>query len=89
MLIFILRKHLNLKRFGYSVGQISIVGNTLYVGTDGGISTSHDGGKTFTNKTTQDGLSDNDVNGVYAIGNVVYAATGYGLSMTHDNTQFH
>ncbi|MFH1263856.1 MAG: hypothetical protein V1495_10510 [Pseudomonadota bacterium] len=49
------------------------------------MSISTDGGATFTNRTTADGLGDNDVNGVFAVGSTVYAATdGGGLSISTD-----
>jgi hypothetical protein len=46
------------------------------------LSLSTDGGLTFTNKTTADGLGDNTVNGVFASGSTVYAATDGGLSIS-------
>lgn len=38
-------------------------------------------GLTFTNKTTADGLGNNQVSGVYASGNTIYAGTESGLSI--------
>ena len=47
-----------------------------------GISTN--GGSTFTNRTTTNGLGGNSVQGVYAIGSTVYAATSSGLGISTD-----
>jgi len=60
--------------------------------TGGGLSISTDGGATFTNKTTTNGLGSNDVRGVFAVGSTIYAATypvgypgtGGGLSISTD-----
>jgi hypothetical protein len=49
------------------------------------LSISTNGGASFTNKTTADGLGNNTVWGVYAIGSTVYAATdNSGLSISTD-----
>jgi hypothetical protein len=48
------------------------------------LSISTDGGATFTNKTTTDGLGDNRVYGVYVDGSNVYAGTDGGLSISTD-----
>jgi hypothetical protein len=53
------------------------------------LSISTNGGATFTNKTTANGLGDNLVHGVYASGSTVYAATDRGLSIsTNDGATF-
>ena len=60
--------------------------------TGGGLSISTDGGATFANKTTTDGLGSNDVRGVFVVGSTIYAATypvgypgtGGGLSISTD-----
>jgi hypothetical protein len=67
------------------------VGTTVYAATSpvsvgdsfvgGGLSISTDGGATFTNYTTANGLGSNAVSGVHAVGSTVYAATGNGLSI--------
>ncbi len=57
-------------------------GGILYVATRGGLSTSTNGGDSFTNKTTADGLGENNVYGVYESGGVIYAATRGGLSIS-------
>ena len=60
-------------------------GSTVYAATSGGLSISTDGGSSFTNKTTTNGLGANSVNGVYVSGSTVYAATGVGgLSISTD-----
>ena len=43
-----------------------------------------EGAATFTNRTTEDGLGDNNMDGVYADGSTVYVATSYGLSISID-----
>lgn len=64
--------------------------NTVYAATsddgrdEGGVSISTDGGETFDNYTTDDGLGNESVNGVYAVGAIVYAATDSGLSISTD-----
>ncbi len=40
---------------------------SVYAGTTGGLSISDDGGAGFTNRTTADGLGNNDVRGVYVV----------------------
>ncbi len=72
------------------------VGSTVYVSTGpmqdqntdvrytGGLSISTDGGATFTNRTTANGLGSNDVLSVYVAGSKVYAATANGLSISTD-----
>jgi hypothetical protein len=59
-------------------------GSTVYVATEGGLSISTDGGTTFTNRTTADGLARNTVFGVAVNGSTVYAATEGGLSISMD-----
>jgi LPXTG-motif cell wall-anchored protein len=59
-------------------------GSNVYAATDGGLSISTDGGASFTNKTTADGLGSNIVYGVYVDGSNVYAATDGGLSISAD-----
>ena len=50
----------------------------------GGLSISTNGGSTFTNKTTSDGLGSNNVLAVFVSGTTVYAATANGLSISTD-----
>jgi hypothetical protein len=51
-------------------------GSSIYAATGGGgLSISTDGGTSFTNKTTANGLGANFVRGVYASGSSIYAAT--------------
>ena len=59
-------------------------GSTVYAATGGGLSISTNGGVTFTNKTTENGLGYDIVIGVYASGSTVYAATVGGLSISTD-----
>ncbi|MEM9243506.1 MAG: sialidase family protein, partial [Pseudomonadota bacterium] len=50
----------------------------------GGLSISTDGGTTWTNYTTANGLGSNNVQGVFATANTLYAATNGGLSISTD-----
>jgi hypothetical protein len=60
-------------------------GSTVYAATSIGLAISTDGGTSFSNNTTADGLGNNTVRGVYAIGSTVYVATfGGGLSISTD-----
>jgi hypothetical protein len=72
----------------YAVGnKVYAASKSGYVGGvfgGGGLSISIDGGTSFTNKTTANGLGSNDVNGVYVVGNTIYAATTGGLSISTD-----
>jgi photosystem II stability/assembly factor-like uncharacterized protein len=62
-------------------------GSTVYVATfGGGVSISNDGGTSFTNDTTANGLGNNAVYGVFVSGSKVYAATGGGISSTSSTT---
>ncbi|MCX5967066.1 MAG: hypothetical protein NTV57_05370 [Cyanobacteria bacterium] len=56
-------------------------GNSVYVATAGGLSVSTNGGTSYTNYTTADGLGNNFVRGVYASGNTIYTATYGGVSL--------
>jgi hypothetical protein len=68
---------------------VSAVGTNVYAATSNGLSVSTDGGTSFINKTTADGLGSNTVNGVSAEGTVVFAATSNGLSIsTNGGTSF-
>jgi len=57
-------------------------GNSIYAGTYGGLSVSANGGASFTNYTTANGLGNNQVNGIYVNGDTVYASTQGGLSIS-------
>jgi hypothetical protein len=48
------------------------------------LSISTDGGATFTNRTTANGLGDNYVRKVYVFGSRIYAATNGGVSISTD-----
>ncbi|MFM7587427.1 MAG: hypothetical protein ACKO6M_10450, partial [Bacteroidota bacterium] len=61
---------------------VYVSGSTVYAATGGGLSISTNGGTSFTNYTTANGLGNNSVNGVYASGSTVYAATYGGLSLS-------
>ena len=63
---------------------VSAVGTNVYAATSNGLSVSTNGGTSFINKTTADGLGSNTVNGVSAVGNIVFAATSNGLSISID-----
>jgi hypothetical protein len=56
-------------------------GSSVYVATTGGLSVSTNGGTSYTNYTTTDGLGNDFVRGVYASGNTIYAATDGGVSL--------
>ena len=60
-------------------------GSSIYAATIGGLSISTNGGSSFTNYTTAQGLGNNDVYGVYASGSNIYAATNGGLSIAQQS----
>ena len=62
-----------------------VVDSSLYVGTNGGLSISTNGGDSFTNRTTANGLGHNAVWDVHVAGTNVYAATSGGLSISTDS----
>ena len=66
------------------VNGVYVVGSNVYAATWAGLSISTDGGASFTNKTTSNGLGNNIVWGVYVDGSNVYAATDGGLSISAD-----
>jgi len=70
------------------INSVYFNGNTIYAGTDGGLSISTDGGASFTNKTTSNGLGSNMINSVYFNGNTIYAGTDGGLSISTDGESF-
>lgn len=53
---------------------------SIYAATFGGLSISSDGGKSFSNKTTANGLGDNNVNNVFVTETTIYAACGNGVT---------
>lgn len=57
--------YLSSTAYNLSVTISSSTGPTVYAATLGGISISTDSGATFTNKTTANGLGNNEVKGVY------------------------
>ena len=65
-------------------GFTCVGAQTLLTATVGGLSISTDGGASFTNKTTANGLGNNFVSGVFASGSTAYAATNGGLSISTD-----
>ncbi|MFZ4664148.1 MAG: choice-of-anchor D domain-containing protein [Caldilineaceae bacterium] len=71
------------------IESIYVSGNTIYAGNvsngspiPGKLSISTDGGATFTNKTTTNGLGGNNVWGVTVDSGIIYAATSGGLSIS-------
>jgi hypothetical protein len=53
-------------------------GSSIYAATSGGLGISTNGGSSFTNYTTANGMGDASVKGVYASGSSIYAATDFG-----------
>ena len=66
-------------RFGVYVADS---GATLYAATNGGLSVSTNGGTSWTNYTTAQGLASNSVKGVWVSGTKILAATSAGLSVS-------
>ena len=60
---------------------VSVSGSSIYAATGGGLSISTNGGTSFTNYTTANGLGSNFMRGVYASGSSIYVATEGGLSI--------
>jgi ligand-binding sensor domain-containing protein len=61
---------------------------TMYIATMGGLSISHDGGKTFTNITMQNGLTTNNVTSVaVSKEGIIFAGTDKGLDQSSDGGQ--
>ena len=67
------------------INDVFVSGPTIFAATGngnchedlvGGLSVSTNGGRTYTNLTTANGLGNNMVNEVYVVGSKVYAATG-------------
>lgn len=67
-----------------NVTSIYSMNNTLYVGTDGGLSISTDGGSTFTTKTTVNGLGSNLISVLSSLGNTLFVGTSLSLSLSTD-----
>jgi hypothetical protein len=61
-------------------------GLMVYAATQAGLGISADGGATFVNYTTANGLGNEGVRGVFAAGSTVYAATDGGLSIGSEPT---
>lgn len=64
---------------------VYVAGGALYVYTQQGMSRSTNGGATWTNFTTGNGLAGNDVYDVHVAGSTIYVATWNGLSVSTDN----
>ena len=63
-----------------------VVNNTgVYVGTDGGLSVTTDGGSTWKTYTVADGLISNSINSIYVGWDYMLVATDKGFSETGDN----
>lgn len=60
--------------------------NVLYVGSYYGLSISYDGGRTFTTRTTADGLARDRIGRIYATDTATYIDAG-GLYVSYDNGQ--
>ena len=67
------------------MGGIYARGGSIYAATYGGLSISSNGGTSWNNYTTSNGLVNNNVNGVYASGSTIYAATGSGVSIAQQS----
>jgi hypothetical protein len=59
--------------------------SSIYAATDGGLSISSNGGDSFTNYTTANGLGGNTLCWVYANSKTIYAATNGGLSIAQQS----
>lgn len=68
--------------------KVTNSGNDVYLATDGGLSISYDGGTTFTNRTTSNGIPAKAINSVAVFGSgstaKIYAATKNGLAISSD-----
>jgi hypothetical protein len=62
------------------VRGVFAVGSTVYASTFDGLSISTNGGTSFTNRTTSNGLGANNTRTVFAVGSTVYAATQMGAA---------
>lgn len=84
-------------QYSYRLCSLDMIGNMsngvsgtattifiVYAGTGAGLSISYDGGNSFQNKTTAQGLGDNLINSVFVAGTTIYAATGNGLGISLD-----
>jgi hypothetical protein len=75
---------------GYAIYGIYASGSTIYAGSvqlaihPGKLSISTDGGTTFTERSTANGLGSSSVRGIAVDGGIVYAATPGGLSISTD-----
>jgi hypothetical protein len=69
-----------------AVNFVRVFGSKLYVGTEGGLSVSSDGGTTFTNyDNNNNSLGENNVMSVFVDGTKIYAGTyGGGLRVSTD-----
>ena len=66
------------------VTRVYVSGSNIYAATPVGLLISTDGGTTWVNKTTANGLISINIRGVYASGSIIYAATNDGLSISTD-----
>ncbi|RME93762.1 MAG: hypothetical protein D6767_00355, partial [Candidatus Hydrogenedentota bacterium] len=70
------------------IRDVVVNGSNIYLATDQGVLVSTDGGTTFTQKTTTDGLGSNDVRSLTIVpgaSDTIYAATAAGLSISTDS----
>jgi len=73
------------KLAGNAVYSLLKTSDTLFAGTNLGLSISKDGGTTWISKTTSNGLGRLDVTDLIAHGTKLYACSGFGLSISEDN----
>jgi ligand-binding sensor domain-containing protein len=69
---------------GNLVHALVVDGQSIYVGTNSGLSISADGGQTFVTKTIDDGLGSNQVNALFVDGANIYAGTSLGIYKSQD-----
>ena len=68
-----------------SIKTVLVKNNTVYVGTDGGLSVTADGGSTWKTYTTADGLAGDSVSSVYVGWEYMLVGTDKGLSESADD----
>ena len=85
--LFYLKRNSICSPFGIEYVLDSVNGTPLLylTSTDKGIFISFDGGKTWINKTTSNGLGHDTTRGIFAKGQHIYVGTDGGLSISKDN----
>ena len=65
------------------MGEVYVLGSTIYAATGTGLKISTNGGGSWTTYTTTNGLANNALTSLYVTPGAIYAGTNAGLSISY------